>query len=182
MNTIRLLLVAALISVVACSCAPEPTPQADDAIEGPAIAANDPQALPRPASAPLSDNRVELIFAGAFPARLSGEAGRCSLRRSGPIPGATWQVRSEELGVTPAFSLTIIAEPDAFDDPSIVVNVTGENRASYARRPGSRDDRLALAQDATSADVDVELKLVGTTSESLRVTGTIRCSAPFVTE
>jgi hypothetical protein len=27
-------------------------------------------------------------------------------------------------------------------------------------------------------DVDVELKLVRTTSESLRVTGTIRCSAP----
>ncbi|MEX2125715.1 MAG: hypothetical protein WD795_17640 [Woeseia sp.] len=37
-------------------------------------------------------------------------------------------------------------------------------------------------QDATSADVDVELNLVGTTSESLRVTGTIRCSAPVVTE
>jgi hypothetical protein len=182
MKTIRVLLLAALISVVACGCAPEPAPQADDVIESPAIAADVPQAAPRPDSAPPSDNTVDLTFAGAFSARLSGKAGRCSLRRSGPIPGATWQVRSEELGVAPTFSLTIIAQPDAFDDPSIVVNVTGENRASYARRAGSRDERLALAQDAMSADVDVELKLVGTTSESLRVTGTIRCSAPFVTE
>jgi hypothetical protein len=71
---------------------------------------------------------------------------------------------------------------DDSPDPSIVVNVTGENRASYARRAGSRDERLALAQDATSADVDVELKLVGATSESLRITGTIRCLAPLVTE
>jgi hypothetical protein len=51
MNAIRLLLVAALISVAACGRAPEPAPQADDTAKSPAISAidNPPAVLPCPA-------------------------------------------------------------------------------------------------------------------------------------
>lgn len=182
MNTLRPLFISTLIGVAISGCSPEPAPQADDPAESAVIAEESLPAAPRPASAPVSDNTVDLTFTGAISATLSGQAGRCSLRRSGPIPGATWQVRSEELGVEPNFSLTIIAEPGEFSDPSIVVNIMGENRASFARRRGGAgDERIALAEDAASADVDVELGLVGAPSESVRVTGTIRCSAPLVT-
>jgi len=171
-----------LIGVAVYGCSPERAPQADDPSESAVIAEESLPATPRPAAPPVSDNTVNLTFTGAISATLSGQAGRCSLRRSGPIPGATWQVRSEELGVEPNFSLTIIAEPGEFADPSSVVNVVGGNRASFARRRGEAgDERIALAEDAASADVDVELGLVGAASESVRVTGTILCSAPHVT-
>ena len=135
---------------------------------------------PKP-KAPRSDNDVDLTFSGAFSATLKGKAGSCSLRKSGPMPGATWQVRSEELGAQPPFNLTIISETAEFDDPSMVVNVTGDGRTSYARHRGKPDARLVVAKDATSAELDVEMKeVVG--GRKLRVVGTIKCSKPDVFE
>jgi hypothetical protein len=131
--------------------------------------------------AAASKNQVDLTFEGAFSARLSGAAGRCSLRQSGPIRGATWQVGSAELNVSPDFRLTIIAEPGGFDDPSITVNVTGAERASYGRRRGRPEPGITLAEDATSATIDVSLRVLGGT-QTLRVTGTIRCAAPLVSK
>ncbi|HUS62936.1 MAG TPA: hypothetical protein VMZ28_00285 [Kofleriaceae bacterium] len=134
----------------------------------------------RPAS-PKSDSDVDLTFSGAFSATLKGKAGSCSLRKSGPIPGATWQVRSEELAVTPPLDLTIIAEPKAFQNPTMIVNLRGDRTTSYARPENQKDAKLVLAEDATSAEVDVELvAVVG--GGKLRVAGSIRCSKPSVFE
>lgn len=132
---------------------------------------------PRQAAA---SNEVDLTFEGAFSARLSGSSATCSLRRSGPIPGATWQVRSDTVGDTPAFQLTIIAEAASFDDPSVVVNVTGAERASYTRRPGRSPAGLTLSEDATSATIDLQLTRVAAAGPPLHVKGTIRCPAPLV--
>lgn len=135
--------------------------------------------MPKPAPA-ASPNDVDLTFEGAFAAKLTGKAGMCSVRKSGPLPGATWQVRSEELGATPDFDLTIISEEKSFDDPSIIVNVKGDARASYGRHRGGKDAKLVVARDGTSAELDVILKKVAAAGEDLHVTGTIRCPAPSV--
>lgn len=132
------------------------------------------------AQAPAAPNAVDLTFSGAFEARLTGSEATCSLRRSGVLAGATWRVRSEASGATPAFELTIIAEADAFDDPSVVVNVTGAERASYARRRGQPAPGITLARDATSAEIDLPLTRVAAAGPPLQVRGTIRCSAPLV--
>jgi hypothetical protein len=137
---------------------------------------------PKKPAAPRSENEVDLTFSGAFSATLKGKAGMCSLRKSGPIPGATWQVRSEELGASaPTFDFTIIAEPDKFQDPTAIVNTKGDRRASYGRARGANDAKLVLAEDATSAEVDLVLKQVAGKGE-LKVVGTIKCSQPDVFE
>ena len=129
-----------------------------------------------------SSNDVDLTFSGAFNATLKGKAGLCSVRKSGPMPGATWQVRSEELGVKPDFNLSIISETKSFDDPAMVVNVTGDNRTSYARKRGSKDVKLVVAHDGTSAELDVLLEHVASSAGDLHVVGTIKCPTPKVFE
>lgn len=138
-------------------------------------------ARPR-AAAPKSDNEVDLTFTGAFTATLKGKAGMCSRRKSGPILGSTWQVHSVDLGVSkPAFDFTIITEPKTIQNPAMVVNVKGEQRASYNRPLDQEDARLALAEDATSAEIDVVLKKVAG-KDTLHVVGSIKCAKPDVFE
>ena len=138
-------------------------------------------AKPEPAT-PRSENEVDLTFTGAFTATLKGKAGMCSRRKSGPIPGATWKVSSADLGVTtPTFDITIITEPKTIQNPAIIVNVKGDQRASYARPLDQKDARLALAEDATSAELDVVLKKVAAKNQ-LHVVGSIKCAKPDVFE
>lgn len=158
-----------------------PTATPERTAEDVAVEKENAAVAPRKPARPKSDNQVDLTFTGALTATLKGKAGSCSLRKSGPMPGATWQVRSEELAAQPPLELVIISETSSFDDPSIVVNVTGEARTSYARHRGKPDARLVVARDATSAELDVEMKqVVG--GGKLRVVGTIKCSAPDVFE
>jgi hypothetical protein len=145
-----------------------------------ALAAKETAASP-PLEARASANEVALTIEGAITAKLEGRAGSCSLRKSGAIPGATFQVRSEELGVTPAFNLTVIAEANAFQDPTIALNVTAPERAHYVRNRAKKNsaERIMLAEDATSADLDVTLQGVATPG-TVRLKGSIRCAKPLV--
>lgn len=172
----------ALALVAACGKDEDDTAEpAEPAIEQENAAPTAPkEPKARPAS-PKSDSDVDLTFSGAFSATLKGKAGSCSLRKSGPIPGATWQVRSDELGVTPQLDLAIIAEPKTFQNPTMIVNVRGDRTTSYARPENQKDAKLVLAEDATSAELDVELKAV-VGGGKLRVAGTIKCSRPSVFE
>lgn len=167
MLTSRTILVVALAGAIACG-------RSDSDVGGPA----DADEAVGNTSLPIAD--VALSFDGAFSASLEGKAGTCSLRRSGPMPGATWRVHSDDLGVAPSFELTIIAEADAFDDPSVVVNVVGTERVSYARRRGQPVESVTLARDGTSAQLDLRLTPVAATGEALHVKGTLGCVTPLV--
>lgn len=128
------------------------------------------------AAAPAGPGQVDLSFEGALTARLAGSAGRCSVM-SGAVEGASFQVRSSELGVAPDFELTIlVTSEEEWASPSIVLNVKGPERASYARntmKPRA-EDKIALARDVTSAEIDVELKQVAGAG-AVKIVGSIRC-------
>jgi hypothetical protein len=193
MNRLTILLV--LLGTVACGkdegAAPPPVPGADPAPEVPPTAAKTPEQLaiekesaqpvtPR-AGATRSNNDIDLTFSGAFTARLQGKGGLCTLRKRGPMPGTTWQVRSDELGVrTPTFDLTILSETASFDDPAIIVNQSGEGRASFARHRGKPDAKLVVAHDATAAELDIVLENVDSHAAELHVVGSIRCPTPAI--
>lgn len=181
MVTIRTILAVAILGTMGCGGGDVQQTQPGGAARAEqAVAQEQAPSAPAPARPSASTSEVDLTFEGAFTAQLVGSAGRCSLRRSGVMAGATWQAGSSELGVEPAFELTIIAEAESFDDPSVVVNVTGANRASYARRRGKPDPALTLARDASSVTIDLQLPRIGSTGAPLHVKGTIRCSAPLV--
>ena len=107
-------------------------------------------------------------------------AAHCGVRHKALAPMAGMPMLARVLA-----SLTASPEIGSIalclDDPSIVVNVTGDKRASYARTRGKPDAKLVVAKDATSAELDVELKEVAG-GNKLRVVGTVRCSTPDVFE
>jgi hypothetical protein len=107
---------------------------------------------------------------GDVTATLKGAAGTCG----GVSGGASFTVRSEELGVTPSFELAVVilGEKD-WATPPTVLNVKEPAKASYA---WNKTTGTVVAQrDRSRVDIDAELKNVGG-SGTVKVVGSIVCS------
>ncbi|MBZ5710776.1 hypothetical protein [Nannocystis pusilla] len=163
----------AVVALMACD-AQEATPApAKPAPAAPAAAPAAPAtAPPPPAKAPAaSPNEVDLTFEGGFTATLRGKGGLCA-----PGLGANFEVRSEELGVAPAFKLNIlVTAEDEWANPAITLNVDAP-RGSWARdrRTPPAGESIALARDHTEATIDTTLRAIPS-GEPVKVKGSIRC-------
>ncbi|MBX3221777.1 MAG: hypothetical protein KF795_14770 [Labilithrix sp.] len=117
-----------------------------------------------------SKNEVDLTFTGDITATLKGKAGTC-----GGVPGgASFQVRSADLGVDPAFELAVvILEEEDWPQPTTVLNVTSGDKASYT---WSKTAGTVVAQrDRSRVDFDVELGKVAAAGK-VTVKGSIVCN------
>ncbi|WP_434044244.1 MULTISPECIES: hypothetical protein [Sorangium] len=118
-----------------------------------------------------SRNEVDLTFEGGLTATLRGKGGLCAKGL-----GANFEVRSDELGVTPSFKLNIlVTAEDEWKNPAITLNVS-EPRGSWARdrRTAPAGESIALARDHTQATIDTTLRAIPS-GEPIRVKGSIRC-------
>lgn len=167
--------------------APAADPEAKTA-EQLAIEQENQQVVPKKSPPQAPNNDVALTFEGAFEATLEGKGGTCAVSVGGPMPATSWQVQSTAFGATPEFELSIIAEEGAaFDNPTVIVNVRGAERASYVRNRANKkkpetEKLLKLARDGTSAELDLVLQRFPEKGEPLHVVGTIRCEKPVVTK
>lgn len=161
----------ALASLAACD-SKDPAPARPAPAPTPADAPAPTPAAPAPKASPAaSPNEVDLTFSGGLTATLKGKAGLCARGL-----GANFQVRSEELGVAPAFSFNIlVTSEDEWTNPAITLNVT-EPRGNWARNRQSppAGESIDLARDHTSATMDTTLRPVAG-GEPVRVQGSIRC-------
>jgi len=179
---------AVIVSGFLAACESRPPPRQEEPPPAPAQEAAPAPATPPPAApAPAArmagaqpPNQVDLAFDGAFTASLVGKAGRCGPFQRDPDRGATFSVRSEDLGVAPPFDLTIVVTSDAeWTNPPIALNLRGEPPVSYVRniRKPPPGDKVDLARDRSAAAVDVTLQQVAG-SRRVHVKGSIRCQAP----
>ncbi|WP_437968920.1 hypothetical protein WMF04_06370 [Sorangium sp. So ce260] len=171
----RTLVIAPIAALALAACDtkdPGPGPAKAD----PPAPASSPAAAPvapapakaRPASSP---NEVDLTFAGGLTATLRGKGGLCAKGL-----GANFEVRSDELGVTPSFQLNILVTAEnEWENPAITLNVS-EPRRSWARdrRTPPAGESITLARDHTQAIVDTTLRAIPS-GEPVRVKGSIRC-------
>jgi len=117
-----------------------------------------------------SKNDVDLTFTGDIDVTLKGKAGTCG----GIEGGASFQVRSEELGVEPSFELAvaILGEED-WAKPPTVLNVKTGDKKSYVWK--KTEGTVTAQRDRSRADFDVTLaNVVG--GGSVTVKGSIVCN------
>lgn len=163
------------LTFAACD-AKDPAPEPAKAAPAPApTTAVDPPAPVAHKVAPASSpNEVDLTFEGGFAATLKGNGGLCAKGL-----GANFEVRSDELGVTPSFKLNIlVTAEDEWQNPAITLNVS-DPRGSWARdrRTAPAGESLDLARDHTHAILDTTLRAIPG-GEPVKVRGSIRCSRP----
>lgn len=172
----RTLVITLLAAVASAACdskeaAPATPVQAPQPAQAPAEGAGEKTA-PAPKARPAeSPNEVDLTLSGGVTATLKGKGGSCSKGL-----GANFEVRSDELGVTPSFALNIlVTSEDEWDNPAITLNVS-EPRGSWARdrRTPPAGESLELARDHTGATVDTTLRPIAG-GEPVKVKGSIRC-------
>jgi hypothetical protein len=166
-------LVNAVIAAVAlAACEAKDAPPTPAKATAPAAGSAAGAAAPAPESRAVdSPNEVDLRFEGGLTATLRGKGGRCAKGL-----GANFEVRSDELGVTPSFKFNVLVTSEGeWDNPAITLNVT-EPRGSWARDrtaapPG---ESITLARDHTQALIDTTLRAIPG-GEPIRVKGSIRC-------
>ncbi|MCW5832660.1 MAG: hypothetical protein KIS78_09645 [Labilithrix sp.] len=101
---------------------------------------------------------------------MKGKAGTCG----GVSGGASFQVRSEELGVDPPFELSVVilGEED-WAEPPTVLNVTSGDRASYVWNKTA--GTVVAQRDGSRVEFDVELGRVAAAG-SVTIKGSIVCN------
>lgn len=117
-----------------------------------------------------SKHDVDLTFTGELDVTLKGKAGTCD----GVEGGASFQVRSEELGVEPPFELAVVilGEED-WAKPATVLNVKSGDKPSYVWK--KTKGTVVAQRDRSRVDFDVTLdNLLGT--GTVTVQGSIVCN------
>jgi len=169
----RTILVCAALALLGCG-KDDPSSKKEPAKEpaAPREVPPDPEpAAKPPATPPASPNQVDLVFEGGVDAKLQGQGGTCAEGL-----GASFRVRSEELGVTPAFELSIlVTSEEEWTNPAIVLDVA-EPRGNWGRNKDKppAGETIDLARDRTQATIDTVLQPIGG-GEPVKVKGTIKC-------
>lgn len=167
----------ALVLVVFLGCGDDKAqPAPEETSGGVAEAPADPP--PEPAAAAPAANRgeVALALSGVIEGSFEGRAAECGAFTIEGKEGGSVKVRSAELGDDGDWDLTLIATTDSeWDRPSMMLNVRGDQRASYVwHRKLPEGESVALHRDGSGAELDLTLRdVVGTST--VKVTGTMRC-------
>jgi len=167
----RTLVIAPLTALALAACDAKDASPEPAKVAPPAPASELVAAAPAKAGPASSPNEVDLTFEGGLTATLRGKGGRCAKGL-----GANFEVRSDELGVTPSFKLNIlVTAEDEWENPAITLNVT-EPRGSWARDRSTAPagESIELARDHTQALVDTTLRAIPG-GEPIRVKGSIHC-------
>jgi hypothetical protein len=177
-SSARLGLVVAACAVLAACSDDETTPPADGTSSsstssssgGSSTSSSSSGSTSSSGGAAASNNDVDITVTGEFSATLKGKAGTCG----GVEGGASFVVKSEELGVSPTFEIAvIILSEEDWPTPPTILNVKEPNKASYAWNKTA--GTVVAQRDRSKVELDADLKNVAT-GGIVHVKGSIVCN------